>query len=149
MKLELTLVIDNEVGERIVDALIELGAVAEDYPPEWDVEHVETLINALDTPQRMLMKKMIGRGAGGEVRAADLQRTTLRGLTGPITKAQGRLVREGKLPSGLMKPFGTNYSGGVVSTVYIPEECYIAFREWHQLVVARNKTQQLSFDLDV
>jgi hypothetical protein len=75
---------------------------------EWSVEAAETLLRYLGPAQRNLIVSTAR--AGGRLGAKELRdRTatnTLKGLTGPISKAMERLTQSGKLSIGLPKPVG-------------------------------------------
>lgn len=79
----------------------------------WTVRDARTLFADLAEPQRRLVQALVD--ADGAVAAAHLPdllgpgRTSLRGLTGPITKALQRLEQQGVLPAGLPRPVRSRY----------------------------------------
>ena len=104
-----------------IGKLAQIAAVLAPIQPEvvagpvWTAEFAEALLG--DVPSRAydLIHKLIMHN--GYVSAAlmrgDDGEDTLRGLTGPITKAMARLVKAGKLPAGLPNPVETRYDPDV------------------------------------
>jgi hypothetical protein len=101
--------------------------------PEWTPEAAAALIADVPSRARDLIHKLIVNN--GYVSAAQMRGDgddTLRGLTGPITKAMGRLVKAGKLPDGLPNPVETRYDPDVRAyqkaiAFEMPREIRLAF----------------------
>ena len=79
--------------------------------PEWTVDDAEVLLRDLASGARGLLSAVVA--GGGRIDADDLRGSdggkSLRGLTGPITKAIERLVGAGRLPDGLSAPVWAEY----------------------------------------
>ena len=77
----------------------------------WTPEHASLLYAELAAPQRRVLHALVERG--GALSADELHelldRGSLRGLTGPVTKMLERLIRSGALPSGLPRPLRSRY----------------------------------------
>lgn len=104
------------VAAHTVQCLSRLVGPAPPRPGQtaWSPGHAQALVAELGEPQRILLVAVVE--AAGEVAAADLQvalggsRTSLRGLTGPVTKALHRLQRQNALPDDLPRPLQTRYA---------------------------------------
>src|SRR4051794_34006012 len=100
--------------------------------PEWTPETAATLIGDVPSRARTLIHLLITNN--GYVDAAQMRgdRDTLRGLTGPITKAMDRLAKADKLPDGLPNPVETRYDPDVRAyqkaiAFEMPREIRLAF----------------------
>jgi hypothetical protein len=101
--------------------------------PEWTPETAEALIGDLPSRARTLIHHLVTNN--GYVDAAKMRGDgddSLRGLTGPITKAMARLVKTGKLPDGLPNPVETRYDPDVRAyqkaiAFEMPREIRLAF----------------------
>jgi hypothetical protein len=103
--------------------------------PQWTAELAEVLIRDLGTAARRLLRE--SALAGGRIDAAALRGRegdqTLKGLTGPITKAMVRLKKSGKLPEGLPTPVRAEYDPAVRAwqrtiAFYMPAELVPPFK---------------------
>lgn len=89
------------------------SATTGDGPSGWTAHHAEVLISALAKPQRRLLAELTA--ADGALPADALrsvlgeERGSLRGLTGPVTKAVARLQLRGLLPHDLPRTLTTEY----------------------------------------
>ncbi len=82
--------------------------------PAWDADTAEVLLRDLHKSALGLLRLMAqhhGRVTSDVVRKDPEQ--SLRGLTGPITKAMQRLVKAGRLPEGLPHPVATEYDPNI------------------------------------
>lgn len=82
--------------------------------PAWDADTAEVLLRDLSSSALGLLRLMAknqGRVTSDVVREDPEQ--SLRGLTGPITKAMQRLTKAGRLPEGLPHPVGTEYDPNI------------------------------------
>ncbi|GAA4217727.1 hypothetical protein [Actinocatenispora rupis] len=79
--------------------------------PTWTVDEAEQLFRDLRASALQLLRELVRRGGRVE---ADVMRgpegdQSLRGLTGPITKAMTRLERAGRVREGLEHPVRAEY----------------------------------------
>ncbi|ERB55733.1 hypothetical protein N806_31975 [Rhodococcus sp. P27] len=83
---------------------------AELVAPEWTIERATAFLRDLSPRPRNLI--LDTAAAGGHLPASSVlnseSATTLRGLTGPVTKAMMRLAAGGVLPEGLPTPVATS-----------------------------------------
>jgi hypothetical protein len=88
-----------------------LGAEHPAATAVWTVDCAEVLLRGLGPAARRLLRRTAT--AGGRIDAAALrgpgEDKTLKGLTGPITKAIARQQEAGKIPAGLPAPVKTEY----------------------------------------
>jgi hypothetical protein len=105
--------VDPAVLEKLA-ALME-PAKPEMLTPEWTIDYAEALLRDLASAALGLLNAVVA--GGGRIDADDLRGSdggrSLRGLTGPITKAMERLVRAGRLPVGLPIPVSAEYDPAV------------------------------------
>jgi hypothetical protein len=101
--------------------------------PQWTPDAAEALIGDVPLRARTLIHLLIVHN--GFVNASQMRGDgddTLRGLTGPITKAMARLAKAGKLPEGLPNPVETRYDPDVRAyqkaiAFEMPREIRLAF----------------------
>jgi len=109
----MTDVIFRDVDAAVLQQLAVLmqPAQPELLAPQWTTELAEVLVRDLGAAARRLLRETAR--ADGRIDAATLRGPegdrTLKGLTGPITKAMARLVKSGKLPEGLPVPVDAEY----------------------------------------
>src|ERR1022692_2969573 len=109
----MTDVIFRDVNSALLErlALLMQPSGPEVIDPNWTVDYAEVLIRDLGEAARRLLSKT--SEAGGRIEAAEMRGPggdqTLKGLTGPITKAMNRLADRSKLPAGLPAPVETEY----------------------------------------
>ncbi len=95
-------------------------------PGSWTPVAAAMLLAELAPPQVALLARLThdgGRSTADTVRAA-LGRapgSTLRGLTGPVTRAVGRLIRRGVLGPDMTSPVRATYDGSVKATHFVLE----------------------------
>ncbi len=128
----------DAVSARARGCLKRLAAVAHAAEPtRWTGERARRLLDELEQPQRRLLLTLAR--VEGEVAAADVlaalgdDRRSLRGLTGPVTKAIRRLQLQELLPSDLPRPTVTHHEVDVrgyrvARALEMPPEVKAAFR---------------------
>jgi hypothetical protein len=80
-------------------------------PPDWTAEEAERLLRHLRASAYGLLRELVrgnGRVPASTLRGPDGGQS-LRGLTGPISKAMARLTWNGQLREGLAHPVETEY----------------------------------------
>lgn len=80
-------------------------------PAEWTAESAERLLRDLRPAAFGLLSELVrhgGRVDAGVFRGEDGEQS-LRGLTGPLTKAMRRLTQSGRIPAGLPHPVEAEY----------------------------------------
>lgn len=87
---------------------------AELVAPEWTLERATAFLRDLSPRPRSLI--LDTAAAGGHLPTSTVRdsesATTLRGLTGPVTKAMSRLAAGGVLPEGLPTPVAISKGAG-------------------------------------
>ena len=113
----MTDVIFKNVDPQILEKLAKLmrPARAELLPAEWTADAAEVLLRDLGPAARRLYVTVAE--AGGRIDASVLRgpdgSKSLKGLTGPVTKALERLSKAGKIPTDLPVPVTAEYDPSI------------------------------------
>ncbi|MEV6048386.1 hypothetical protein [Streptomyces xanthochromogenes] len=112
-----------------------LAVTVQSEPVQWTAGRAESLLRDIpDTALEIIRVTVVGNGWGDASKIRGDDGLSLKGRTGPITKAIKRGVKTGRLPEGLPTPVIATYDPNNPSYqrtagFTMPEEFLPAFRE--------------------